>query len=255
MVRHLTLLCLLFPGLPARSETVEHAGTRYWVHRIDPKTARLELHLSAGAGIPNTFPNAAERVQASGRRLVFAMNSGIFEGNFLPTGLHISEGKTVVPLNRESFTKRLPDDVTPNFYLKPNGVFYLRADGTAAVAETERYATLEETPVLATQSGPLLVEKDRIHPELRAESTSRRFRNGIGVTADGRVVMACSVLDPAVGRTNLYRFAELFRDRLGCPDVLYLDGDISYVYLRDETGPIEMTNHFAGILVVTEPLP
>ncbi len=255
MVRHLTLFGLLCLASAARAETVEHAGTRYLVHRFDPKTTRLELHLSAGAGIPNTFPNVAARVEASGRRLVFAMNSGIYEGNFLPTGLHIAEGKTVVPLNRASFTKRLPDDVTPNFYLKPNGVFYLRPDGSAAVAETERYATLGETPVLATQSGPLLVEKGRIHPALRAESTSRRFRNGIAVTAAGEVVMVCSVLDPAVGRTNLYRFAELFRDVLGCPDALYLDGDISYVYLRDETGPIELTNHFAGILAVTEPLP
>lgn len=252
MVRHLTLLCLLFTALPARSETIEHAGTRYRVYRIDPKVTKLELHLSKGAGVPNTFPDLEAKVKASGRRLVFAMNAGIFEGNFLPTGLHISGGKTVVPLNQDDFTKRLPDDVTPNFYLKPNGVFFIRQDGSAAVAETGKYAAMNESPVLATQSGPLLVGQGRIHPALRAESTSKRFRNGIGVTTDGKVVMVCSVIDPAVGRTNLYHFAELFRDVLACPDALYLDGDISYVYLRDETGPIELTNHFAGILAITE---
>ena len=55
--------------------------------------------------------------------------------------------------------------------------------------------------------------------------------------------------------SNLYHFAELFRDRLECPDALYLDGDISYVYIRDLTGPIEQTNFFAGILAITEPVP
>lgn len=255
MVRHLTLLCLFLAPPFCRAETIEHAGTRYWVYRIDPKVTKLELHLSPGPDIPNTFPDLEKRIEASGRRLVFAMNSGIYEGNFLPTGLHVSEGKTVVPLNRETFTKRLPDDVTPNFYLKPNGVFFIRADGSAAVVETERYAALGENPRLATQSGPLLVEQGKIHPALQPESTSRRFRNGIGVTAGGQVVMVCSVIDPEAGRTNFYRFAEFFRDVLACPDALYLDGDISYVYLRGETAPIEPTNHFAGILAVTEAKP
>jgi|GEM_PF-2555581 len=55
--------------------------------------------------------------------------------------------------------------------------------------------------------------------------------------------------------SNLYRFAGLFRDRLSCPDALYLDGQISEIYVRDLTGPIEQTNSFAGILAITEPLP
>lgn len=237
------------------AETVAHGGAEFWIRRVDPTTETLELHLAEKRGEPNTFPKLEARLQAKGRRLLFAMNSGIFEGNFLPTGLHIADGKTVVKLNLDDFKKSSPGELTPNFFLKPNGVFFIRPDRTAAIVEAHRYATLREKPVLATQSGPLLVAGGTIHPVFGPDSTSRRFRNGVGVTKDGQVVFACTVLDRNRGMSNLYRFAELFRDRLDCPDALYLDGDISYLYWRGLTDPIEETNWFAGILAITEAAP
>jgi uncharacterized protein YigE (DUF2233 family) len=48
----------------------------------------------------------------------------------------------------------------------------------------------------------------------------------------------------------LYGFAELFRDKLGCPSALYLDGDISHIYIRDVTGELPDTNWFSGILAI-----
>jgi len=257
MVRHPTLFGLLLVSLVGglRAETVEHAGTSYWIQRVDPKAVKIELFLPEKAGEPNTFPKLEARLAAQGRRLRFAMNSGIYEGTFLPTGLHIAEGKTVVKLNLAEFVKRSPEELTHNFFLKPNGVFFLRENSSAAIVESGRYATLGESPLLATQSGPLLVHGGAIHPVLGPDSTSKRYRNGVGVTRDGQVIFACSVLERDKGMSNLYRFAELFRDKLGCPDALYLDGDISYVYIRDLTGPIEETNWFAGILAITEPIP
>ncbi len=248
LVTTLLTSCLL-------AEVVEHAGTSYWVLRVDAPAHQIELHLPEKAGEPNRFPQLEAQLAAKGRRLVFAMNSGIFEGNFRPTGLHIAEGRQVTPLNLEDFVKSSPGELTPNFFLKPNGVFWIRQDGSAAICESAKYASLAEQPRLATQSGPLLVEEGRIHPVLQKESTSRRYRNGVGVTAAGQVVMVCSVLDPSQGRSNLYHFAELFRDRLACPNALYLDGDISYLYWRGQTGPLEDPNWFAGILAITEALP
>lgn len=239
-------------SLPA--ETLDHKGTSYWVYRLQGLDDKLELHLSATEGEPNRFPDLAERVAAQGRRLTFALNSGIFEPSFLPTGLHISDGKTIVPLNLETFVKTSETDVTPNFFLKPNGVFFLRHDGRAAVVESTRYATLGEEPRIATQSGPLLVAGGQIHPAFNAESTSRRYRNGVGVTASGEVIFACSLLDPEIGLANLHSFATLFRDALGCPDALYLDGVISYIFIEGLTEPIRETNWFGGIFAITEPL-
>jgi len=251
----LLLALSLLNSVPADAEEIEHAGASFLIYRVDSKSERVELHLAEKPGEPNTVPKLEARLQRQGRRLKFAMNSGIFEGNFLPTGLHVSGGKVITKLNLDDYVKTSEDQVTPNFFLKPNGVFLMRPDGTAAIIESRRYAALDESPVLATQSGPLLVETGRIHPVLSADSTNKRYRNGVGVTMDGEVIFVCSVLDPDRGMSNLYRFAELLRERLDCPDALYLDGQISYIYIRDITGPIEETNFFAGILSITEPLP
>ena len=248
------ILLLLSLNTSAEAETVEHAGTAFHIYRVG-EDENVELHLAEKNGEPNTFPKLETRLKTQGRRLKFAINSGIFEGNFLPSGLHIAEGKTITRLNLDDFVKRSEGEFTPNFFLKPNGVFIIRPDRTAAIFESHHYATLEEQPILATQSGPLLVRDGTIHPILTADSTSRRYRNGVGIGKNGEIIFVCSVLDRELGMSNLYHFAELFRDRLDCRNALYLDGDISYVYIRNETGPIRETNWFAGIIAITEPVP
>ncbi len=252
MIRHLSLLSLGFAVVAsAFSETVEHRGTTYWVYRFDPTKEILELRL-AGKNTPGKFTEIAKAVKAEGKKLKFATNSGIFEGNFLPTGLHISEGNTIVKLNTEEFVKQTEGELTPNFFLKPNGVFYLGKGGEAGILETEEYRKAKIPNLeIATQSGPLLVERGNIHPVLDENSESARYRNGVGVTREGDVIFACSVLDRDKGMSNLYRFAEMFRDKLNCPDVLYLDGDISYIYIDGVTPEIEDTNWFAGIFTIT----
>lgn len=250
----LALALLVSLSSPAQAETIEHAGTTYLIYRVKPGTEKIELFLSEKEGVPNTFPKLEARLQKQGRRLKFAINSGIFEGNFRASGLHIAEGKTVTPLNLGDFVKRSEGEFTPNFYLKPNGVFFIRKDGSAAVVESHRYATLGENPVLATQSGPLLVAEGKIHPIFGRDSTNKHYRNGVGVAKDGEIIFACSRRDPDSGLTNLYRFAEFFRDKIDCPNALYLDGAISEIFIRDVTGPLTATTKFAGILAITEPL-
>ncbi len=250
----LSAFWLLTPA-KTEAELIEHAGASFLVYRVDSKSEKVELHLAEKPGEPNTFPKLEARLQQQGRRLKFAMNSGIFEGTFLPTGLHVAGGKVITPLNLDEFEKTSDSLVTPNFFLKPNGVFFIRRDGSSAIIESHRYTALNESPLLATQSGPLLVEEGRIHPALSRDSPNVRFRNGVGVTTDGEIIFACSLIESETGRCNLYRFAELFRERLDCPNALYLDGEISYVFIPDLTGPIVETNFFAGILAITEPAP
>lgn len=253
-MRHLTLFSLLFFLSPflSRADTVEFKGVLFYVYRLDAQKEKLEIFLGDTRGKPNTFPKLEERLNAKGKQLKFAMNAGIFEPNFLPTGLHISEGKTIVKLNLTDFKKTKQSLYTPNFWLKPNGVFFLRKDGSAAVVESSKYATLKESPILATQSGPMLVGDGKIHPVLTEDSTSRRYRNGVGVTKDGKIIFACSHRNRETGLINLYNTAAFFRDKLGCPNALYLDGVISYIYIQGETPPITPSNQFAGILAVTE---
>jgi len=249
------LLLSIITATTTQAEVIEHRGVAFYVYHLDETTEKLELHLSGKKGEPNTFIKLEEKVKSQGRELRFAMNSGIFEGTFLPSGLHIAESKTITKLNLDDFVKDRESQFTPNFFLKPNGVFFIRKDGGAKIVESSLFPALNEKPVLATQSGPLLVQNQKIHPILTEDSTSERYRNGVGVTSDGKVVLVCSVPDREIGVSNLYRFAELFRDKLDCPNALYLDGDISYVYIKGETPPIRETNWFAGILAITEAAP
>ena len=255
MARHLTLFSLLLVITPLHAEPVQHRGTHFHVYRVDPDKEVVQLFLAEKPGKPNTFPKLEKRLERDRKRLTFAMNAGIFEGNFLPTGLHVSEGKTITKLNLYDFVKEREGQLTPNFFLKPNGVFFIRWDGTAGVLESSNFAAANEKVQLATQSGPLLVQSGEIHPAFSPDSESRKRRNGVGVDQDGSIIFVCSVYEQGKGHTNFYHFAEFFRDTLNCPNALYLDGVISDVYIRGETGPIEETNQFAGILAINEPAP
>lgn len=243
-----------FPCRTLADRKIQH-GIHFWTYTFDPSRERIDLHLPERVGQPNTFPLVAETVREQGRELRMAMNAGIFEGNFRPTGLHVAAGEKIVDLNLETFRKEREGQLTPNFYLKPNAVFSIDASDRARILESTRYARSGIHPVIATQSGPLLVAGGRIHPILTRDSTSTRYRNGVGVREDGTVVFACSVLEPDLGMSNLYHFAEFFRDVLRCPDALYLDGDISYIYIAEETPPLEKTNLFGGIFTITRPIP
>ncbi|NOX99347.1 MAG: hypothetical protein GXP30_06405 [Verrucomicrobia bacterium] len=79
------------------------------------------------------------------------------------------------------------------------------------------------------------------------------LRNGVGVDEKGRIVFACSDRSELgkFGRINLYGFAMLFK-KLGCENALFLDGDISEIYVRGETGQLPKTSAFAAMFGITE---
>jgi uncharacterized protein YigE (DUF2233 family) len=87
----------------------------------------------------------------------------------------------------------------------------------------------------------MLVINGRIHPRFTATSDSLKIRNGVGVRDPRHVFFAIS--ESAV---NFYSFARLFRDKLACPNALFLDGSVSGLYApalkRDDSwhlfGPI-----------------
>ncbi|MCF6313580.1 MAG: hypothetical protein L3J39_14130 [Verrucomicrobiales bacterium] len=56
-----------------------------------------------------------------------------------------------------------------------------------------------------------------------------------------------------MGRINLYGFAMLFK-KLGCENALFLDGDISEIFIKGETGDLQRTSAFAAMFAVTEDL-
>jgi uncharacterized protein YigE (DUF2233 family) len=154
-----------------------------------------------------------------GNRLRFAMNGGMYRKDHSPVGLFIQNGRVLSPLDTSSGTG--------NFYLKPNGVFIVRKDGTASVVTTDRFIYTSDI-AFATQSGPMLLIDGAIHPVFEKDSEHLNIRNGVGVKPDGTVVFAISLTT-----VTLYDFATYFRS-MGCRNALYLDGFVSRCYLPEK---------------------
>jgi len=216
----LLLLPLADAAPAATAFSVRHQGIDFDVYRLDKSEEQnLEFFWKQSDGTPySTIYALREALQADGRDLIFAVNGGIYSEQFTPLGLYIEGGKRYYQLTRGSGGG--------NFFLLPNGVFYITEQG-ARVVETKNYHPLDRV-INAIQSGPILVTNGQIHPRFIKDYDSKYVRNGVGVDREGRVVFAIS--DEPV---NFYDFGTLFRDELQCPNALYLDGHISEMYAPD----------------------
>ncbi len=213
------------PVLAATAFSIEHRETQFDVYRLEKgEEQALRLFWKRPDGTPYASLYALRQdLEARGQQLVFAVNGGIYSREMTPLGLYIQDGETLAPLNRGGGGG--------NFFLKPNGVFYITEQG-AQVVMADTYQPAGRV-LLAIQSGPMLVIKGELHPRFIPDYESRYVRNGVGVDRAGRVVFAISD-----GEVNFHDFGTLFRDRLDCPNALYLDGQISGMYLPE-------LNHYA----------
>ena len=178
----------------------------------------LRLFHTGPDGIYGQFSAVDRVLAAQGQQLAFAMNGGMYHRDLAPVGLFVEDGVAQAPL--------VTSDGPGNFGLLPNGVFCVLAAGGFAVVESRAFAADPPVCRYATQSGPLLVIGGDLHPGFLPASDSLNIRNGVGVSAD----RARAVFVISDGRVNFHSFARFFRDVLGMPDALYLDGSISRLY-------------------------
>jgi len=177
-------------------------------------------------------------LQKNKQELLFAMNGGMYKPDHSPQGLYIEKGKILSPL-----------DITNgngNFYLKPNGVFYLTSNNTAGISTTSDFRNNGEIKY-ATQSGPMLVIDGYIHPAFEEKSANVNIRNGVGILPDGNVIFAMSKKE-----INFFDFANYFKS-LGCKNALYLDGFVCRTYLPEKDW-IQTDGDFGVIIGVVKPL-
>src|ERR1043166_3572109 len=198
------------------SQPAVTAAKQFTTVRVDLRTERLEIFLRDEQGKPfNRFDRIAASLAGRNLQLRFAMNAGMYQTDFSPLGLLVQDGKEISPLNVRNGTG--------NFYMKPNGVFFVSASGPRIVA-TREYTGLAQDVRLATQSGPLLVRNGVINAAFDPASTSRFVRNGVGISHDAVFFVISE--EPV----TFYELAIYFRDELKCPDALYLDGAVSSLY-------------------------
>jgi uncharacterized protein YigE (DUF2233 family) len=237
----LALLVLgFFPAHAKDEEKFEFEGVSYRLFRTTHD--KLQLHWKDESGTPyGQFSKLQSAMKAKGKNIQFMMNAGIFDPGGIPSGLHVENGMELRPIN-------LRDD-RGNFYLKPNGVFAITAD-KALILESNAYVKAGLKPRLALQSGPLLLQAGIIHPSFQAASPNKKHRNGVGVTEKGDLVFAITEFHPVTNRVNLHGFARLFL-HLGCKSALFLDGDLSEMFVRP-TEAIVPGNRLGAFLSVSE---
>ena len=205
----------LFPFITKASEKRVINGVSYHIIEVDTNVVKIVWKDNKGRQL-RTFSDAGYYLTAQGFTVKTVMNGGIFEPGGIPSGLLIQNGQTLRPLNTNKGKG--------NFFLKPNGIFYISPAG-AFVVPTETYLLKKANAEQAIQSGPLLLFNGKIHSKFNKGSQSRLHRNGVGVLENGKVVFVMTDFD-SKKFPNLYEFAQMFR-YLGCNNALFLDGDLS----------------------------
>ncbi len=194
--------------------------TNFVSYPVDLKRQDLKLYWKDDAGVNfKSILNLKQWLEKHKRHLLFAMNGGMYKADQSPQGLFIENQITKAGLDTSSGAG--------NFYLKPNGVFYITTGDIPFICNTVSFHN-DGHVKYATQSGPMLVIDGEIHPALKPGSPNLNIRNGVGVLPDNRVVFVISKT-----AVNFYDFADYFK-KLGCKNALYLDGFVSRAFLPEK---------------------
>ncbi|MGG9963144.1 phosphodiester glycosidase family protein [Ferruginibacter sp. SUN106] len=184
----------------------------------------------------SSIQNLNQWVEKNNQKLLFAMNGGMYTTDGSPQGLYIENEKLLSPLDTASGDG--------NFYLKPNGVFYITTDNIAGICSSLNFIGKEKIKY-ATQSGPLLLIDGEIHPAFQQGSPNVNTRNGVGILPDNKIVFILSKKP-----VSFFDFAKYFKS-LGCTNALYLDGLVSRAYLPEQNW-IQTDGNFGVMIGVTE---
>jgi len=166
------------------AKTITHRGHSYDVVTIDDPQSIHFFWKDASNKCYKSLGNLKTALAAKNKKLTFAMNGGMYLKDGSPQGLYIEK-------NHQLAKTDTVQKAYGNFYLQPNGIFYI-GDSTAQVLTTVDYLQGQTEAKYATQSGPMLVINGQLHTAFRETSTSTHFRNGVGVRADGKIVFAIS---------------------------------------------------------------
>jgi uncharacterized protein YigE (DUF2233 family) len=233
-----SLLCLAVPATAqaVNCRNTSFEGAAYIACSFDPAKQDLRLFWRGADDKPYlTFAALARDLKSKGKSLRFAMNGGMYQDDFSPVGLYVENRRELTRANTATLTGA--PSAIPNFFKKPNGVFYI-GNGAAGILETERFLAERPDANFATQSGPMLIIDGAIHPAFIVNSSDRKMRNGVGVTSPTEVHFVITK-----DMVNFYDFARFFRDGLGCRNALFLDGGVAPGLYAPELGRNDAPGH------------
>lgn len=226
--------------LSLRTAEAQMDTTQILSYEVDPQQQNLRFFWKSEDGHTYlNFRSLRESLKGKGLDLVFAMNGGMYLPDHSPQGLYIENGEQLAPPDTT-------DEAYGNFYLQPNGIFFLTTEQVPVVCVTEDFPPADSV-LYATQSGPMLVIDGELHPKFTKGSSNLHIRNGVGILPNGNVLFAMSK-----EKINFYDFATYFLQR-GCRNALYLDGFVSRAYLPARDWE-QLDGNFGVIIGVVKPL-
>ncbi|MFD0863603.1 phosphodiester glycosidase family protein [Sungkyunkwania multivorans] len=214
-----------------------HDDDRLLVYTVDPAKQELRFFWKNNDGINySNFQSLRQEVAKKNKQLVFAMNGGMYKSDRSPQGLYIENGRILAKIDTTN-------KASGNFYMQPNGVFYLTKAQRPVICRTDAFIN-DNNVEYATQSGPMLLIDGTIHPKFNQGSSNIHIRNGVGVLPNGHVLFAMSKEE-----INFYDLATFFKLN-GCLNALYLDGFVSRTYLPSK-GWEQLDGTFGVIIAET----
>jgi uncharacterized protein YigE (DUF2233 family) len=142
----------------------------------------------------------------------FLMTTTTFGTACQALGLMVREGKLLQDVNPST-------SGNGNFFLQPNGAL-LQTPNELRITET---ADIQNLPVVRNgfQSGPMLVSRSAVNPNLNPASTNLNFRSGMGLYkgSDGQMHLVFVISRSPV---TFHHLAKLFRESLKCEQALAL---------------------------------
>ncbi len=213
-----------------------YMGSQYYYYITNARNLKFCFRNANGENY-SSIENLKRETETKGKKLLFAMNGGMYNPNGRPTGLYIENGKVIKKLQAircgdTNFSMCFGQEPT-------NGIFEIKYNGIASVVKSSQYQN--ENVKYASQSGPLLLYAGEINPKFLKTSKNINLRNGVGVLPNGKVVMIIAE------NITLYNFASIFKDEFQCKNALYLDGSVSQMYISTENKK-DMGGNFGVII-------
>jgi uncharacterized protein YigE (DUF2233 family) len=225
--------------------SVNFKGVNYNLFVADVDSNKIRMHWRNKNG-KNYFSISSLISNLKAEKLdpLMVTNAGMYTRNCEPQGLFI-EGY-MNELRKLDTTAPITD---ANFYLKPNGVYFIDTAGFSHICTTQdfyrQYNSKDIAVRYATQSGPMLLIDGEIHHSFSKGSFNKKIRSGVGIINEKRTVFIISQTD-----ANFYDFALLMKDVFGCKEALFLDGAISSMYLKN-IDSTSLGGHFGPMISIT----
>jgi len=105
--------------------------------KVNPDSVNISFYWKTNGENIKNIGKLRKVLEKQNSKLIFATNGGMFDEQLSPVGLFIENGQIIKPLNKKVI-KLNKKGALPNFYLEPNGVFYITNDENALAERMNR---------------------------------------------------------------------------------------------------------------------